>query len=69
MNKARVMYFKLGKSYYFEPAEVAEKGVADLRTLIGCDLVEPIYFTVKEVEYTLWDTPLFLPPKKSGEKS
>lgn len=51
MNKARVMYFKLGKSYSFELVEVAEKGLADL---IGCDLVEPIYFTVKEVEYTLW---------------
>ena len=54
MNKARVMYFKLGKSYYFEPAEVAEKGLADLCTLIGCDLVEPVYFTVRGVEYTLW---------------
>ena len=54
MNKARVMYFKLGKSYYFEPAEVAEKGLADLYTLIDCDLVEPVYFTIKGVEYTLW---------------
>ena len=54
MNKARVMYFKLGKGYYFEPAEVEEKGLADLYKLLGCDLVEPIYFTVKEVEYTLW---------------
>ena len=50
---SRVMYFKLGKSYYFEPAEVAEKGLADLCTLIGCDLVEPVYFTVRGVEYTL----------------
>lgn len=54
MNKARVMYFKLGKSYYFELAEVAEKGLADLYTLIDCDLVEPVYFTVMGVEYTLW---------------
>ena len=60
MNKARVMYFKLGKSYYFEPAEVAEKGLADLCTLIGCDLVEPVYFTVMGVEYTLWCDKEFL---------
>ena len=67
MNKARVMYFKLGKSYYFEPAEVAEKGVADLCTLIGCDLVEPIYFTVREVEYTLWrDKKSLLKPNPVG---
>ena len=67
MNKARVMYFKLGKSYYFEPAEVAEKGLADLYTLIGCDLVEPIYFTIKGVEYTLWcDEEFLLKPNPVG---
>ena len=67
MNKARVMYFKLGDSYSFEPAEVAEKGVADLCTLIGCDLVEPIYFTVREVEYTLWrDKKSLLKPNPVG---
>ena len=67
MDKARVMYFKLGKSYYFEPAEVAEKGLADLYTLIGCDLVEPIYFTVREVEYTLWrDKKSLLKPNPVG---
>lgn len=67
MNKARVMYFKLGKSYYFEPAEVAEKGLADLCTLIGCDLVEPVYFTVREVEYTLWcDEEFLLKPNPVG---
>ena len=67
MNKARVMYFKLGKSYYFEPAEVAEKGLADLCTLIGSDLVEPVYFTVKEVEYTLWRNKKFpLKPNPVG---
>lgn len=60
MNKARVMYFKLGKSYYFEPAEVAEKGLADLYTLIECSLVEPVYFTIKGVEYTLWCDEEFL---------
>ena len=54
MNKARVMYFKLGDSYSFELAEVAEKRLADLCTLIGCDLVERVYFTVRGVEYTLW---------------
>ena len=53
LEMSRVMYFKLGKGYYFEPAEVAEKGLADLCTLIGCDLVEPVYFTVRGVEYTL----------------
>ena len=52
MNKARVMYFKLGKSYYFEPAEVAEKGLADLYKLIDCDLVEPVYFTIKGLSIT-----------------
>ena len=67
MNKARVMYFKLGKSYYFEPAEVAEKGLADLCTLIGCDLVEPVYFTVRGVEYTLWcDEEFLLKPNPVG---
>ena len=60
MNKARVMYFKLGKSYSFELVEVAEKGLADLYTLIDCDLVEPVYFTVKGVEYTLWRAEKFL---------
>ena len=64
MNKARVMYFKLGKSYYFEPAEVAEK---DLYTLIDCDLVEPVYFTIKGVEYTLWcDEEFLLKPNPVG---
>lgn len=67
MNKARVMYFKLGKSYYFEPAEVEEKGLADLYKLIGCDLVEPVYFTIKGVEYTLWcDEEFLLKPNPVG---
>ena len=67
MNKARVMYFKLGDSYSFEPAEVAEKGLTDLYALIGCDLVEPIYFTVREVEYTLWrDKKSLLKPNPVG---
>ena len=57
---SRVMYFKLGKGYYFEPAEVAEKGLADLYTLIECDLAEPVYFTIKGVEYTLWCDKEFL---------
>ena len=67
MNKARVMYFNLGKGYYFEPAEVAEKGLADLYTLIDCDLVEPVYFTIKGVEYTLWcDDEFLLKPNPVG---
>ena len=67
MNKARVMYFKLGDSYSFEPAEVAEKGLADLYKLIGCDLVEPVYFTIKGVEYTLWcDEEFLLKPNPVG---
>ena len=60
MDKARVMYFKLGKSYYFEPAEVEEKGLDDLYKLIGCTLVEPVSFTIKGVEYTLWCDKEFL---------
>lgn len=67
MNKARVMYFKLGKSYYFEPAEVEEKGLSDLYKLIGCDLVEPVHFTIKGVEYTLWcDEEFLLKPDPVG---
>ena len=67
MNKARVMYFKLGKSYYFEPAEVEEKGLDDLYKLIGCDLVEPVSFTIKGVEYTLWcDEEFLLKPNPVG---
>ena len=70
MNKARVMYFKLGKSYYFEPAEVAEfaeEGLADLYTLIDCDLVEPVSFNIKGVEYTLWcDEEFLLKPNPVG---
>lgn len=60
MNKARVMYFKLGDSYSFEPAEVAEKGLSDLHTLIDCDLVEGVCFDIKGVEYTLWCDEEFL---------
>lgn len=67
MNKARVMYFKLGKSYYFEPAEVEEKGLDDLYKLIGCTLVEPVSFTIKGVEYTLWcDEEFLLKPNPVG---
>ena len=36
-------------------------------TLIDCDLVEPVYFTIKGVEYTLWcDEEFLLKPNPVG---